>query len=202
MVNRGWVALLGLWVLSRLCLSQEPIVVRNGRALSLAFLRLAPRLDVLSKNEKRSEWRLLVANDVRNAFSGKGERVFEDDEVTRLEAILSKGLGNKTELSICLPFEAIGGGFLDPLIAEWHANVLKWNRREREGQPFGRSVIETPGNRTFGSAAGLGDVSMQLDHDWFGRTVSVAIKVPTGDPTKLLGSGGIDLGIGLGMPLW
>jgi hypothetical protein len=189
--------MLGLWCLWGTAIAQEPLQVRNGRAFSLAFLRLSPRTEI---DTKRAEWRLLLANDVRLA-QGKAGLVEEDYEVARLEGSFFRDLGPSTQLEVRLALQSISGGVFDPLIEAWHSAILQWRREEREGVPFGRSIIRSPGNPTFGTAFGIADTQFQLNKAWKRGVWSLAIKLPTGNARKLLGSGGVDVGVGLGAPL-
>jgi hypothetical protein len=60
------------------------------------------------------------------------------------------------------------------------------------------SEVVVPGAGRFGSAAGLGDVSAAWTHRLNGRTLlTTAGKLPTGDASRLLGSGAVDVAAGL-----
>lgn len=119
----------------------------------------------------------------------------EDQETERLSIKFREGLGRGLEWSVEVPYLSRGGGFQDPIIDWWHANVLHWSDGLRDHTPFGRSRVTLPG-ASFGSASGLGDISGFIAKD-LGRGLSLTagIKLPTGDADKLLGSGGADIGL-------
>ncbi|MCB8932651.1 MAG: DUF3187 family protein [Chthonomonadaceae bacterium] len=171
-----------------------PLATRNHRAPALPFLRFEPRFGVL-RTGREDTVALTVANDFRDVSRGP-LRVSEDQETTRLAWTQRQALGHGAEWGFELPFLSRGGGFLDPMIDWWHANVLHWSNPDRDAAPFGHSAVELPGSRTFGSASGIGDVSVfaakAMGRDLVARA---ALKLPTGDPRRLMGSGGIDAGV-------
>jgi hypothetical protein len=192
---------LGLWVLIQPAFSQEPLPVRNGRAFSLAFLRLAPRTRIVGGGDISSELKFVLANDVR--FEGRpGRRVREDYEVARLEFTMRKQLADGLDGEVTIPIQAISGGVLDPLISVWHGYLLGWERNERNGSPHGEAFIESPGNPSFGPAWGLADVRFQLNRSHSGGVLSLGIEAPTGKSNRLLGSGGWEFGVGYGRHAW
>lgn len=137
---------------------------------------------------------LVSANDFRRVSSGSG-LVVEDQETERLSFRYREGMRNDFEWSVEVPILSRGGGFQDPLIDWWHANILHWSDGLRNSTPFGRSVVDVPGS-SFGSATGLGDVSGFLAKRFaHGLTVTAGVKLPTGDAEKLLGSGNADAGL-------
>src|SRR5688500_11276631 len=83
-----------------------PIGTRNGRALSLPFMRFVPRIDFLGRHESQLEVGLQIANDVRRWPRPLSEPAIieEDHETQRLSFLFSRGLGNGYEASIELPF--------------------------------------------------------------------------------------------------
>lgn len=170
----------------------SPIAARNHRALSLLFLRMLPKSTVLAPN--RGEWdlSLATANDLR-ALPG----ITEDYEVSRLSIIRRWGLA-QGELWVEGALLSRGGGFLDPIIDWWHRNILGWTDPARTSSPNGASIILLPDGTRFASASGLGDLSAGYGIRLNPRTViSVAAKLPTGNPKRALGSGGLDLGLSL-----
>lgn len=124
------------------------------------------------------------------------EGVEEDYEVQRLRLLYRGGMRNGLEWSAELPILSRGGGFQDPIIDWWHANVLKWSDQDRDNTRFGRSRVRVPGATFNGSADGLGDISGFLSKSLGkGFVGSVGVKIPTGDAGNLLGSGGVDAGV-------
>lgn len=160
---------------------------RIARSASLPFLRLSPRAFPLGEGERQWQFGLTNTNEFRVAGG-----LVEDAETTTLRARYrqSTSLG---ELSVEVPLHARGGGVFDRLIDWWHHHVLS-AFYDRSLVPYGRSEVTLPVTGTFGSAAGLGDVSVGLARPlgtrWF---VEAAVKLPTGDASKLLGSGAVDV---------
>jgi hypothetical protein len=168
-----------------------PVETRNHRSISLAFLRFEPRPNLLPPGDKRWSFSITSANDFRSL-----DGVEEDYEVQRLGILYREGLRNGLEWSVEVPFMSRGGGFQDPIIDWWHANVLKWSDNDRDNTRFGRSVVRVPDSEFSGSADGLGDISgtisKSLGRGWVG---TAGIKIPTGSAGDLLGSGGFDAGV-------
>jgi len=192
-----WIALPFLIVAGSLASAQDfgLVQTRNHRALSLAFLRFEPRPSLLGPGEQRWDFSITSANDFR-FLDTTGGIVEEDYEVQRLVLAFRDGLRNGMEWSIEVPYLSRGGGFQDPIIDWWHANVLHWNDNLRDSTRFGRSISQIPGASFKGSADGLGDISLFLSKPLAkGLVGSVGFKIPTGNANNLLGSGAIDAGI-------
>lgn len=171
-----------------------PIATRNHRALSLPFLRFEPRPNLLGSGERLWEASWTSANDFRLLSQGS-RSVTEDYEVQRLGITYRQGLNNGLEWSVELPWISRGGGFQDPIIDWWHANVLHWSDPQRDSTRFGRSLVQVPGSSFNGSADGIGDISIYLSKPLTKNVVgSVGLKLPTGNAQNLLGSGALDAG--------
>ena len=168
--------------------AQGPIETRNGRAASLAFLRQGPRGELLRPGERLLGFELLSANNLKFERSTR-----EDQETERLGVRLRWGVP-RGEWSLEVPFLAREGGFQDPFIEGWHQLIGIHNFRGTI--PYGRVEERIPRSGSFGSAAGLGDVSgayaRALGPNAF---LSAALKLPTGNAGGLLGSGAVDFGV-------
>ena len=193
-------AILGLWVLCVLGSAQAPIEVRNGRALSLPFLRLRPVIEGAARPEIEASY--LAANSFRRMGSATDPVLEEDYEVHRFEFAFRKAWGGGWSGEVHIPYQSIGSGFLDPIIDGWHQGVLGWSQPGRNATGFGRTTVRSPGNPDFGSASGLGDGWVQATRPVGKGVLSLAAKAPTGDADELLGSGAFDFGFGLGGALW
>lgn len=172
--------------------------VRNHRALSLPFLRFAPSFfpGVTGSPRRGVEVSWTVANDIRRIPANGPVVMEEDHETSRFAVTYRHPLSQRDELGVEAVVLSRGGGFLDPIIDGWHKNVLGWSDPVRDSTPFGRSVVKVPGSGTFGSASGLGDTTVSLRRNLNERlSAEVAVKLPTGDASNLLGSGGVDAGI-------
>lgn len=167
-----------------------PLEVRNMRTVALPFLRLGLR-DV-GLPEGRSEFgaTLAVANDVRfTSF------VREDAETVRLGLGYRRGVGRGWTVGAELPLLSRGGGALDPLIDAYH-RIIGQTQFRANGVPYGRSELVV-GGRSFGSATGLGDLSLRAARDLGGFSLGTGVKLPTGRAGGALGSGAVDLGLDL-----
>ena len=171
-----------------------PISTRNHRAIDLPFLRFDPHHGLVPSGHDEWDLSITSANDSRRLPEEGAPLVIEDQETERFLATYRKGLKNGNELSIELPILSRGGGFMDAIIEQWHEHVLHWVNPFRASQPYGQSIVQVPGS-SFGSASGIGDVSLGIAHTINRRLDSeVAVKLPTGDGHRLLGSGGADAG--------
>lgn len=173
----------------------DPILTRNHRALSLAFLRLPPRSSVLEPG--RSEWNLnwTEANDLRKSEKPGGGELMEDYEIARFSVSWRRALSPGREVGIELPLVSRGSGFLDSIIDWWHAHLLGWAHPLRDGTPRNQCQIAFPDGTRFGSATGFGDVSGFFTESLNANTsATLAVKLPTGNANDLTGSGGLDVG--------
>ncbi len=168
----------------------QPLDVRNHRSADLVFLRLAPRSHIASPGRTYISLSLVEANEFR--VSGP---IDEDAEVFRPLLVYGLGLRDGSELFFELPLILRGGGFLDPLIEWWHDHVIREHDPIRASTAQGRSHIEFPGGGPYGSAAGIGDVTVGMAREVAGRVIGrLSAKLPTGNPSMLTGSGGLDFG--------
>lgn len=142
--------------------------------------------------EAKGEWSvdLTIANDLRRIGV-----LDEDAEIDRLSLGRRWSLGVDREVWLEVPILSRGSGFLDEIIDWWHRNVLRWTDSARDFTPHRRSVIALDGEYSFGSASGLGDVTIGATQAFGPRlSASAALKIPSGDPSRLLGSGAFDVG--------
>jgi hypothetical protein len=80
---------------------------------------------------------------------------------------------------------------MDPLIEWWHDHLINRPDPVRNSTPQGRAVIGE-----FGDAFGIGDLTLGLGKRLDDRTLlRFAIKAPTGDASRLLGSGAFDVAL-------
>jgi len=167
----------------------DPIDTRNHRPYSLIFLRLPGHTRALNPGQK--EWSLGVtgANDIRI-----GPGLLEDGETWRWNFRYREG-GKQGDVFVEIPLLVRGGGWMDPWIDGWHKSVLRAKYADRENSPMSRIAYRLPNGQNFGSGSGIGDVVVGLTKNLTPRTAAkVALKLPTGNPTELLGSGSPDFG--------
>ncbi len=154
---------------------------------------MTPLGSVLGPGERAFDASLTVANEFR-LLPG----LTEDAETARLALRGRWGLCGGREFFAELPVIDRGGGLMDPVIEWWHASTGN-PPRGRDVVPRGRSIILEPGSQEFGSALAVGDVTFGFGKQLNGRThARMAVKLPTGNPALLAGSGGVDAGLSLG----
>ena len=132
-----------------------------------------------------------VENGVSAAFDG---------ETRRLDTAVRFGLSGRMELAIDIPMIRHSGGFLDSFIDRWH-QLVGVSDTGREDTPRNRLKYSLMENGTThfgldGPSSGIGDVRLSLGYQLplnsSGRLAAArfGVKLPTGDPDRLTGSGG------------
>lgn len=171
--------------------SPDALPLRVNRTAALQFLRPLPLGPVLPKGSGESSWNMTVANEMRGAPG-----VLEDAETWRL-AYTRRWSGMDGEWTLEVPFLTRGGGLLDPVISGYH-HIVAFGVPLRENTPNGNSEIALPGSPRFGSASGLGDITVGFGRPLGHATAARAwVKLPTGDSTQALGSGNADAGLSI-----
>ena len=159
------------------------------------------------------------SNGVRTPFSeGDFDRViaenpgrdqfFLDLETSRLSFLATYGVTDHFQVDIEVPFLSIGGGMLDNLVQEFHdAAGLGQSGRDTFPKNATTLALFLDGQKIFRSGfnySGLGDVVVSAKVPLYegGPVIPmlgarVAVKLPTGNPDHLLGSGNVDVGVNL-----
>ncbi len=152
----------------------------------------------------------LVA-DASSSFSGgsdRDERLGLDGETYRFALVVRRGW-NGFELGLDIPYVAHEDGRLDGFINDFHEwTGLTSNLRKRVSQNRLNYFYAKDGDTELAvrePTSGLGDLSLAagfpLFRDRIGAdralAVRLGLKLPTGDPDRLLGSGSTDLSIRL-----
>ncbi|HEX7045718.1 MAG TPA: DUF3187 family protein [Burkholderiales bacterium] len=158
---------------------------------------------VLAAGEREAR----VSVDVANHFFAEAhaaERLLLDGETHRLTVMLRYGVRGG-EWGIELPYLRHSRGFLDHLIDSWH-DALGLPEGERPEHPNDRLryVYERNGSRLLDlaqAAAGIGDARIHaawaLSTGGHAAALRASLKLPTGDPDRLQGSGAADLALWL-----
>jgi len=192
-----------------------PIPIRNMRPYNLLFLQFIPqKADVLLAGRNDFAIQLDIANNllVPDEFqNGKfGSSVHEDNEYQRLRFSWRRGLSSREEVGMTTALLWRNGGILDALLSSYHSLFgLNGNGPDNSlGREHYRKyqsvlqVVDTGRNTTIrqGSAFGLGETNFEYKHRLtrtIGRSATalrLGIKLPTGNPRLLLGSGSVDAG--------
>lgn len=144
------------------------------------------------------------ADDGENMF----EEVVVDGESYFLTLSLRRGVTQNFELGVDVPLVGHAGGFLDNAIENWH-DLLGLSNAKRDGSRNGLGFrysgngdalyeLDSP---TFG----IGDIQLTLaaplrrpgEDSGLALAVRSSIKLPTGEPDELRGSGATDFSLGL-----
>ncbi len=145
------------------------------------------------------------------------ERLMLDGETQTLSVRLQKRFSSRVQLGIDIPWLQHSGGYLDGVIEGWHDLFgLPEGIRPQTPDNDLMYVYEKNGVQLFQldeSKSGLGDIqlAMGLDLGAVGNSgsssylsripwkLAVNLKIPTGDPEKLTGSGNVDVAAGVGI---
>jgi len=188
------VALLSLFFVSTACVvaqTTEFLPVQNTRGLAETYLRPLPLIGILGPGENQTAWSLTVANEFRTQFA-----TLEDGETWRLRYMYRRGT-SLGEWLVSVPFINRSGGIFDPFISFWHNSVINFDVPDREAAPFGGTFVRLHDGTKVDPGTGLGDITVGYGFRAPG-TPRVFVKIPTGNPSLFLGSGGFDAGISAG----
>jgi hypothetical protein len=192
-----------------------PIPIRDARPYNLLFLQFIPEsADILRQRSDRYDLQLDIINNTLIPNPALGAQVVEDNEYQRLRLAWRRGLDSQTELGMFASLEWRNGGVLDGIIRAYHH--LLGLPANSDDVPLGRDhyplyesklqVIDTSTGRAIvnqGNAFGLGETMVTLKRRLISANrrsalaMRFGLKLPTGNPTLLLGSGNIDAGLTL-----
>lgn len=187
-----------------------PIPTRNQRGYNLLFLSFEPEApDVLPAGQRDFTLQFDIANNfLIPAVPSGASTVHEDNETQRLTISLHWGLGHGTEAALFVPVMWRDGGFMDPVISFWHRlwgmsqsydatleryQVGDFHSVLLDQHPDGTDLVNV------GNAFGLCDISSTVKQCLIETpsnavALRLGLKLPTGNPGELLGSGGTDVG--------
>ena len=149
--------------------------------------------------------------DLANSYvaaENSTESLLLDGECYRTTLILRGGLPHGFEAGMELPWLAYGGGTMDGFIQGWHQffglpqggrDQAPGNRLRYQYRRDGQQLLSITDHH-----AVVGDLLLTGGWQWYGdaatpqaASLRAAIKIPTGDPRLLTGSGGTDLSLWL-----
>ncbi len=162
--------------------------IQNTRSINQTYLRPFPFGSLLTPGSTQNDWQLLIQNEFR-AYP----TIREDGETWRLR-YSRRFSTNQGEWLISLPLIHRGGGVLDPFIDWWHQNIAHHVSPGRESTPYGRYRFRLHDGTEVESGTGFGDLTLGYSFRIPGEP-QISLKLPTGNPNLLLGSGGVDLAI-------
>lgn len=137
------------------------------------------------------------------------EHIIIDGETTRLTFAGRYGLTRNMEIGIEIPYVYHGGGFLDEVIIDYH-DGFGFPAGRRDEAPFNRLLFQY---RRHGvdqltmdaSGGGLGDIFLTAGLSLYNNAalysqafaLRAGVKLPTGDSSRLFGSGSTDFSLWL-----
>jgi hypothetical protein len=181
----------------------EPFAVRDMNPFVLAYgLPAFEAAELAPAGHARLQLLLDYANNSKRAEAG-GESITIDGETYRVAVAVRRGITEWLEVGVEVPFVLHGSGVLDAFIQHWHGfwgmpnedradvpnNVLDYSYRDQgQEQAAVRDGVQGLGDIRLSAAAtvyrpadGAHEVSLHA-----------SLKLPTGDPLRLLGSGSTD----------
>jgi len=135
-----------------------------------------------------------------------GESIILDGETTRFEFIYRRGIGRNVEVGIELPYVWHESGGLDQAVDTWHDSFgfPGGSRETRPDDLLEFLYTDETGTRIDFTTNVNGPGDARLFAGWNFRSetthtmaLRVGAKLPTGDSDDLLGSGGVDLSLGI-----
>jgi hypothetical protein len=173
----------------------EPLRIRNLNPLVAVFG--LPSWDVIDSGS-RFDATLELANHYRFSAAG-GEQLVLNGETLRTTVSFTHAFGEGWSAGIDWPLYRLSGGVLDDAIDGWHS-TFQLPDGGRNARPDGQLLFVLadragPFLTIEPAVSGCGDAQLKIAHDvGGGRFVAQAsLKLPTGDPDLLLGSGSTDV---------
>ena len=189
-----------------------PIPVRDARPYNLLFLQFTPETaEALPARANAYNLQLEISNNLLIPASNGRAQVREDNEYQRVAFAWKRGLGRQTELGVSIPLQWRNGGILDGILSGYHS--LFGFQGDGEDNPAGRDFYRKYQSTLFlanangqvvvnqGSAFGLGETNITIKRGLLrpnsrsALALRAGLKVPTGNPALLMGSGNVDVGV-------
>jgi hypothetical protein len=140
-----------------------------------------------------------IVNDADDEDQPPGQLLI-DGEMQTIALSLRHRIFQRMEIGIDVPYVSHSGGSLDSLIKDWH-NLLGHSNTMREGPNDQLHHSYAQGDITYyellAPASGIGDVQLSAAYEMQHVILRAGVKLPTGDPEKLTGSGAADFSLGL-----
>lgn len=147
-------------------------------------------------------WSLEASCDIANDSDDRQTReegILIDGETRIVALSLRRRVARRVELGLYLPLVSHSGGFLDATIESWHSLLGLSNATRDKAQNQLHYRYERAGLALFdmtSAASGIGDVQVAAAVPLGNLVLRGAVKLPTGDPDRLLGSGAADVSLG------
>jgi hypothetical protein len=186
--------------------SADALIDRDNGPLSGLFGFPDSREGSRLADKDDSYWELSASvSSHSTSDSGGGESLLFDGETTRIGLTWRRGVTERLDLGVELPWVLHQSGNLDSFIDRWH-DIFGLPDGIRDERPHDRLLFRyDDGNRLLTmqrNVEGLGDVRLlggwRLDEGANGSSaLRFSVKLPTGDSDSLLGSGSTDISLGL-----
>ncbi|MBI5183044.1 MAG: DUF3187 family protein [Nitrospinae bacterium] len=188
-----------------------PITYKNSFPLYLLFFSFTPdRAQTLTRGSSKFRLDTGIQNFIVDDEFDDYDAVV-DMEVIRTSLNLNYGVRDDLEMGIEIPFYILYKGFLDSFILDFENSIHAYTPMSRQNNGVNNfTYLLRHGNETLISMdspyGGIGDIALTLKirHLYNSKikympsiSTRYAIKVPTGDNDRFLGSGEVDLGIGV-----
>ena len=163
------------------------------------------------------EWQFSLEHNNQFAGGSAGaEQLVIDGETTRLSITHRQRLGSCWQGEFTLPFVSHNGGVFDRAIDDWH-DFFGLPDANRDETPFNQLTFfyaDADGvkQNITGARSGIGDVQIAIqyavkcgataDSTSDNSLIRAGVKLPTGDPDELTGSGTTDLFADWQSPIW
>ena len=167
--------------------------------------------ELLAKGRSSFEFNLQTASHSVGEEAGL-ETLIVDGETSRIDLLWKRGIGDRLELGVEIPWLTHQAGGLDSVIDEWHSifGLPEGERPERPRDLLEFVYADADGvglNRTARSN-GIGDLRVTLGYRLSSTPIDskggarhtalrFGLKLPTGDDANLHGSGGTDVSVGI-----
>jgi hypothetical protein len=154
---------------------------------------------LLQPGQSEFDASLVISNDEDDALRSE-ENLVIDGETYILSVSYKRRLLERFEFGIEVPFVRHSGGVLDSAIESWH-DLFGLSNSSRDNPDDRLQFLYDRGEATLydlrATSSGIGDVQLSVAMPLRKTTLRAAIKLPTGNPDKLTGSGAVDVSLGL-----
>ncbi|MBI9074879.1 MAG: DUF3187 family protein [Desulfatibacillum sp.] len=177
--------------------------IPGGNASGVNRFFLMPALDQakpLTIKSYKAKLDLAYTNEFASMES-KDYKLLADMECFQATLGFSAGFFLDSEISADATFLSYSGGFLDSFLGSYHdaLGVGNYGRSVRPDNEFGYQIW-SGGQGWFkdsGEDSGLADIRLGLkklvySNSWMDASIKGVLKLPTGDPDKVFGTGGAD----------
>jgi hypothetical protein len=185
-----------------------PVATRVQQPIKLTYLAFRPRAAETEPDGKLALSAISqYSNIFENGFSDT-EKVVLDGETWRNSLVARYGLSHWSDIEIEIPIMYASGGFLDPIIEDYHhALGLPNGGRDQRPQDAYEMSVQTHGATAYTLdeyRVGLGDIPIvftQQLREQDGGAPSLAarfgVELPTGSESGGFGNGKLDAGAGM-----